>query len=70
MTKKKNVKIFAIFWNSTFSESVGTGHKMQVEYISSDEEDVYMRSKPEEEEITDIRDLRSDLERFQQVLFC
>lgn len=39
---------------------------MQIEYISSDEEDVYMKSKPEEEEITDIRDLRSDLERFQQ----
>ena len=43
---------------------------MQVEYISRDEEDVYMRSEPEGEEITDIRDLRSDLERFQQVLFC
>lgn len=39
---------------------------MQIDYISSDEEDVYMRSKPTEEEVTDIRDLRSDLERFQQ----
>ena len=26
-----------------------------------------MRTKPEEEEITDLHDLRSDLERFQQV---
>lgn len=54
------------FWNSIIQDSVVNGQKMQVDYISSDEEDVYMRSKPTEEEVTDIRDLRSDLERFQQ----
>ena len=41
--------------------------RMENGYISSDEEDVYMRSQSAEEEITDIRDLRLDLERFQQV---
>ena len=40
-----------------------------MEYVSSDEEDVYMKSKSEDEEITDLRDLRLDLDRFQQVLF-
>ena len=49
-----------------FQDSAENGQKMQIDYISSDEEDVYMRSKPTEEEVTDIRDLRSDLERFQQ----
>ena len=41
--------------------------KMDYDYVSSDEEEVYMRIKSEEEEITDLHDLRSDLERFQQV---
>ena len=40
---------------------------MDYDYVSSDEEEVYMRTKQEEEEITDLHDLRSDLERFQQV---
>ena len=39
-----------------------------MDYVSSDEEDVYMKSKSEDEEITDLRDLRLDLDRFQQVL--
>ena len=38
-----------------------------MDYVSSDEEDVYMKSKSEDEEITDLRDLRLDLDRFQQV---
>lgn len=40
---------------------------MDLDYISSDEEEVYMRTKSGEEEITDLHDLRSDLERFQKV---
>ena len=39
-----------------------------MDYASSDEEDVYMKSKSEDEEITDLQDLRLDLDRFQQVL--
>ena len=39
-----------------------------MDYVSSDEEDVYMKSKSEDEEITDLQDLRLDLDRFQQVL--
>ena len=41
---------------------------MELGYLSSDEEEIYMRSKTDEEEITDIHDLRSDLDRFQQVV--
>ena len=29
-----------------------------MDYVSSDEEDVYMKSKSEDEEITDLQDLR------------
>ena len=41
--------------------------KMDYDYVSSDEEEVYMRTKQEEEEIIDLHDLRSELDRFQQV---
>ena len=39
---------------------------MPFDYSGSDEEEVFMRSKSEEEEIVDIHDLRSELDRFQQ----
>lgn len=40
---------------------------MNFEYCSSDEEDIYMKTDIDEEEISDIGDLRSELEKFQQV---
>lgn len=42
---------------------------MDFEYISSDEEEIYMRTKADGEEISDIGDLRSELDRFQQVYY-
>ena len=40
---------------------------MNFEYISSDEEEIYMKTEISEEELSDIGDLRSELDRFQQV---
>ena len=42
---------------------------MNFDYISSDEEEVYMKTDISEEEVSDIGDLRSELDRFQQVYF-
>lgn len=42
---------------------------MNFEYCSSDEEDIYMKTDIDEEEISDIGDLRSELDKFQQVHF-
>ena len=42
---------------------------MSFEYCSSDEEDIYMKTDIDEEEISDIGDLRSELDKFQQVHF-
>ena len=42
---------------------------MNFEYISSDEEEIYMKTEVSEEELSDIGDLRSELDRFQQVYF-
>ena len=40
---------------------------MNFEYISSDEEEIYMKTDISEEEVSDIGDLRYELDRFQQV---
>lgn len=42
---------------------------MNFDYISSDEEEIYMRTEISEEEISDIGDLRSELDQFQQALY-
>ena len=41
--------------------------KMNFDYISSDEEEIYMKTDISEEEVSDIGDLRYELDRFQQV---
>lgn len=66
-----NLKDTPLAQNSSYAQLVLSSqllHIMELDYLSSDEEEIYMRSKTDEEEITDIRDLRSDLDRFQQVL--
>ena len=40
---------------------------MNFDYISSDEEEIYMKTDISEEEVSDIGDLRYELDRFQQV---